>query len=280
MEFIDGSDIETHLNAAPESINELFVQAIEGFSYLEEVSILHRDIRPQNILVRDDGTLKIIDLGFGKRIDSPEDFDKSISLNWWCVPPMDFESATYDHSTEVYFVGKLFEKIILDNGIEHFKFGHILSTMCERDPSRRIASFFEVRTNVKLDSAQDFDFSEDERRAYLSFASGISKQLTKIENGAKYTEDTDHIRNQLEAVYRGIMLEDTVPDAAAVLRIFIRGGYYYRKAGLPSYVVKEFLDLLKQSSTEKRRIALANLHSRLDAIERYSKRDLDEDIPF
>lgn len=280
MEFIDGSDIETHLHVAPETINEMFVQAVDGFAHLEQASILHRDIRPQNILVRSDGTLKIIDLGFGKRIDSSTDFDKSISLNWWCVPPVEFDSATYDHATEVYFVGKLFEKIILENEIEHFKYDNLLLMMCERDPERRIQTFSEVKTNVQLNRANDLDFSLDERRVYLAFASGISKQLTKIENGTKYSEDIDQIRNQLESVYRSIMLEDKVPDTATVLRIFIRGGYYYRKAGLPSYVVKDFLDLLKRSSTEKQRVALANLHSRLDAIDRYSAPNLDDDVPF
>jgi serine/threonine protein kinase len=280
MEYIDGQDIEAHLRSEPETINELFVQAIEGFAYLEQASILHRDIRPQNILVGADGTLKIIDLGFGKHIESPRDFDKSISLNWWCAPPIDFDMDTYDHSTEVYFVGKLFEKIILDIGIEHFKFTNLLSTMCERDPARRVQTFFDVRTAVHLNHADDLNFSDNERRAYLDFAGGITKQLTQIEAGTKYTEDIDHIRNQLETAYRSFMLEDKVPDSAAILRIFIRGEYYYRKAGLPSYIVKEFLDLLRGSSAEKQRVALANLHSRFDAIKRYSKSELDDDVPF
>jgi serine/threonine-protein kinase len=57
MEYIAGNDIEEHLRVKPESVNDLFVQAVEGFAYLERQSILHRDIRPLNILVREDGTL-------------------------------------------------------------------------------------------------------------------------------------------------------------------------------------------------------------------------------
>ena len=112
MEFVEGADIEEYLAEFPEKINELFLQVVNGFSYLEGNNILHRDIRPQNILVRNDGIVKIIDLGFGKLIENSRDFDKSISLNWWCEPPKEFGDGVYDFSTEVYFVWNLFSQII------------------------------------------------------------------------------------------------------------------------------------------------------------------------
>ena len=90
MEFVDGSDIGTYLKKAPEKANELFLQAIHGFSYLEARRILHRDIRPANLLVREDGVLKIIDFGFGKHVQDSENLGKSISLNWLCDPPQEF----------------------------------------------------------------------------------------------------------------------------------------------------------------------------------------------
>jgi serine/threonine protein kinase len=86
MEFVDGSDIEEFVKVHPEQCNELFVQAISGFAYLERSGILHRDIRPMNLLVSREGRLKIIDLGFGKRVRVTADFAKSITLNWWCAP--------------------------------------------------------------------------------------------------------------------------------------------------------------------------------------------------
>ncbi len=91
MEYVEGQDIETYLSKNPQKINDIFNQCISGFSHLEKCKILHRDIRPMNILVSNDGDLKIIDFGFGKRITQENDFDKSITLNWWCEPPHDFK---------------------------------------------------------------------------------------------------------------------------------------------------------------------------------------------
>jgi len=71
MEHVDGQDIETFLSTQPERTNDVFVQVIDGFRYLESNQILHRDIRPANILVRADGVVKIIDLGFREDLKNP-----------------------------------------------------------------------------------------------------------------------------------------------------------------------------------------------------------------
>ena len=100
MEFIDGDDIKNFAFNNPHLINDLFQQTIGGFNYLEQNKILHRDIRPENILVSDEGVVKIIDFGFGKRINYTEDFDKSITLNWRFFPPDDFNNKFYVRANE------------------------------------------------------------------------------------------------------------------------------------------------------------------------------------
>lgn len=285
MEYVEGVDIEEHLRAKPETVNDVFVQTIEGFAYLEESQVLHRDIRPRNLLVGADGVVKIIDLGFGKRVEATADFDKSISLNWWCEPPNEFSSSTYDHSTEVYFVGKLFEKLVSELGIEQFKHGPLLEKMCRRDPRERTVSFLEVKNALSLRRSEDIEFEYHEREAYRIFAAAVSDHVTKIEQGAKYNTDIERARTQLESVYRNCMLEQDIPDCAPVLRTFLDGQWYYRKTGFRTATLRDFLHFLRSAPLEKQRIAFANLQTRLDAIPRYSVPktgfdDMDDDIPF
>lgn len=279
MEFVDGADIDEYIARFPEQTNELFLQVISGFSYLEQSGILHRDIRPGNVMVRGDGTLKIIDLGFGKQIQSSKDFEKSISLNLWCQPPSEFDEARYDFGTEVYFVGKLFERIIQQNDISHFKYVDTLAKMCHRAQSLRLRSFSEIEKTIRSDQFFEIEFSYAELQAYRSFADSLSRQITKVANGAKYPDDIGRIQTQLNDIYRNFMLEEEVPDAAVVLRCFIIGPYYYRKAGLSTLVVRDFLRLLKSSTNEKNRIILANLHTKMDALPRYLEQ-LEGDVPF
>jgi eukaryotic-like serine/threonine-protein kinase len=281
MEYVKGIEIDDYLTTKPEQTNHLFLQAVAGFAYLETTGILHRDIRPANLMVREDGVLKMIDLGFGKAIKQTADFDRSISLNWWCEPPIEFQTSRYDFSTEVYFVGKLFERIIRQNQIARFKYMDTLAAMCHRDPSARIRRFTGVEQTIRNEKFFESDFSDAELSAYREFADAISRQVTKIESGAKYATDVSKIRTQLSDVYQRFMLEEAVPDAATVLRCLMDGRYYYRKTGLEVATVRDFLRLLRATADERAKIILANLHTRLDALPRYDESEITEDdIPF
>ena len=116
--------------------------------------------------------------------------------------------------------------------------------------------------------------------AYRAFSNLMASHISKIERGAKYRDNLVKIQKELEDCYRGFMLEESVPDSASILRCFIDGSYYYKKAGFSVAPIRDFLHLLKTSTPEKKRIILANLHTRLDSLLRYSKEDTDDDIPF
>ena len=86
---------------------------------------------------------------------------------------------------------------------------------------------------------------------------------------------------ELEAAYRSIMLEEEAPDSAIITRCFVLGNYYYKAKGFDVSAVKGFVHLLKAASIEQKRIILANLHTRLDKVARYSVDEApDNDIPF
>lgn len=281
MEYISGPDIEDYLKTFPENVNSVFKQVIEAFSHLESNGILHRDIRPMNILVSDDGEVKVIDFGFGKKIADSKDFDKSISLNWWCEPPVEFKKDVYDHATEVYFVGKLFENIILEGQLEQFAYKSLLARMVLREPENRIKLFSNIRNEILSEAFSEIEFDPVELQAYRNFACQLTEVLSKIERSTKYIESATDIIRKLEEAYKSIMLEEYVPTNAVILRALLSGEYYYSNSPCFSVsTVKEFLDLVRQASTAKRNIIVANLRTRMEAVERYREREFDDDIPF
>jgi len=279
MEYIDGDNIEKYLKKHPQDINEIFVQVIDGFKHLESNNILHRDIRPLNIMVGEDGVVKIIDFGFGKKAVFESDFEKSIDLNWWCPLPDEFENQIYDFKTELYFVGQLFEKIISEYSIEHFKYRSILNQMIKKDPESRPQSFFQINQDIQLDRFDEIDFDFWELKYYREFSKFIFEAISKIERGSKYNDDIDKIQYQLEALYKNCMLEEAIPDRTKLIRIFISGSYYYTKSVFPVEKLKDFIGLLRSCSVEKRNIILSNIHSKLDSITRYDEIP-EDDIPF
>lgn len=280
MEYIEGDDIETYLSTHPELINEIFISVINGFYYLENNNILHRDIRPYNILIKEDGTVKIIDFGFGKKIVTDKDFSNSISLKWWCEPPSEFVDHIYDFSTEVYFIGKMFEQIIAENEIEVFIYPGLLRNMCQKDPGKRISSFSDVYKQILNKDFDNIDFSFEETQAYRTFSETLYNTINKIESNAKYITDIDSISKCLLDLYKKSMLEEKIPDNSSIIKCFINGAYYYVRNDFPVFILRDFNNLLKSCQREKKNIILSNLHTKLDSIERYGNSEFEDDIPF
>ena len=283
MEYIQGNNIENYLCNQPEEINEIFLQVIEGFRYLESAGILHRDIRPQNILVNLNGKAKIIDFGFGKKAVSSKDFNKSISLNWWCEPPNDFSEDIYDHSTELYFVGKLFERAILDNDIEVFGYKKILNRMIKMNQKNRIKSFNDINRAILNQENATIEFAESEKETYRWFADGLVDIFSKIESSSQYVTNIDRIIERMENIYKKNLLEESLQNSAELTRCFVSGEYrYIRTNTIFLSCLKGFIALLKKNPKEKQRIIINNLHNRIDTIERYAKPVFpsDDDIPF
>ncbi|MBD8826274.1 protein kinase family protein [Pseudomonas sp. CFBP 13602] len=285
MEYVEGVDIEEYLIRYPESVNEVFIQVVDAFAYLESCNILHRDVRPSNVMVTNDGVVKVIDFGFGKKILEDVDFDKSISLNWWCDRPAEFDRKIYTHATEVYFVGKLFEKIVVENDIASFKYLGLLEVMAKRSPYERIASFAQVKESALTNTTDSVVFSGSEIVIYQNFSKELALIVSKIVSDAKYFE-VDEFSVRLHKVYQGVMLEQSVPSNAAIGRCFLNGEYYYSKGSKMSVkVIKDFLSLLGKCGKEKRNVIEANIYSKLDSVARYKSEpipgfDSFDDVPF
>jgi predicted ATPase len=70
MELIEGRSLEELINErlpAAELAN-LIAQAARALAAAHAAGVVHRDIKPQNLMVRDDGIVKVLDFGLSRRI--------------------------------------------------------------------------------------------------------------------------------------------------------------------------------------------------------------------
>ena len=78
--------------------------------------------------------------------------------------------------------------------------------MCQRDPEKRIGSFFDVNKEVQKNKFQEIDFDLNELSHYRDFSDHLFQLISKLETGTKYFDDIDKIQNRLENLYKSCML--------------------------------------------------------------------------
>ncbi|GAA4737511.1 bifunctional serine/threonine-protein kinase/formylglycine-generating enzyme family protein [Flavisolibacter ginsenosidimutans] len=83
MEYIDAGDFKSYIKKHPESTDKLLIDVLKGLAYLHKHGMAHRDLKPQNILIKmvdDEPVGKITDFGISKLIDSGDDANSSALL--------------------------------------------------------------------------------------------------------------------------------------------------------------------------------------------------------
>ena len=75
MEYVEGVPLTEYCRARIRSIPgwlELFRAVCEAVLYTHQLAVIHRDLKPSNVLVKSDGTVKLLDFGIAKQLESVE----------------------------------------------------------------------------------------------------------------------------------------------------------------------------------------------------------------
>ena len=63
MEYVDGISVEQHPPESFEQALDIFLQTAKGLRHMHQCGFAHADMKPNNIVVNEAGSVKIIDLG-------------------------------------------------------------------------------------------------------------------------------------------------------------------------------------------------------------------------
>src|SRR5665811_2296513 len=121
MELIDGQPITEYCNEHDLSIRErlkLFLQVCAGVHYAHQRLIIHRDIKPGNILVTADGIPKLLDFGIAKIVESGNAGSPDATLTSFRVltpryaSPEQIKGKAMTIATDVYSLGVVMYELL------------------------------------------------------------------------------------------------------------------------------------------------------------------------
>ena len=231
MEFVEGEFIDNYCEKKKLSVKarlRLFRKVCDAVQFAHQNLVIHRDIKPRNILVTKDGTPKLLDFGIGKILTPESDYEIGTATQFGMMTPAyaspeQIKGKIIGTTSDVYSLGVvLFElltgekpyktatqsqielqKAILEtepnkpSTIQNSKFKIQNSEKLDKDIDNIILKTLRKNPNRRYSSVQEF--SEDIRR-HLKDLPVYARPLTLKYRAAKFYQ-----RNKV-SVFAGLLV--------------------------------------------------------------------------
>ncbi|KAL7722890.1 Cyclin-dependent kinase 2 [Entamoeba marina] len=118
FEFCD-NDLQKFIKNTPSSIpiptiQDILNQVIQALSYCHSHRIYHRDIKPGNILMNNNGEIKLGDFGLSRAFRCPsKHFTPEVITLWYRAPEILLGSPSYTSAVDMWSVGAIFGEMII-----------------------------------------------------------------------------------------------------------------------------------------------------------------------
>ena len=116
MEYVDGISLYSKIESGPLKLEELIdiaLQTAEGLQEAHDKGIVHRDVKPANIMITPRGRVKIMDFGLARSAGSMQLTKKSATLGTVAyMSPEQSRGERVDHRTDIWSLGVILYEMI------------------------------------------------------------------------------------------------------------------------------------------------------------------------
>jgi TolB-like protein/Tfp pilus assembly protein PilF/tRNA A-37 threonylcarbamoyl transferase component Bud32 len=212
MEYVSGEPLYKFCDSRRLSLKErlkIFVKVCDAVHAAHQIKVVHRDLKPSNILVKADGTPKLLDFGIAKLLDT-DLADSTIEPTATQMRMMTPEYASPEQvgggeitpASDIYSLGVLLYELL--SGHRPYRLKNrspyeIARVICEESPESLIESLESRETFVEKSEVQTLEKVLESRGSNLyELRQELSGELEQIVMNALHKRAEDRYRSALE----------------------------------------------------------------------------------
>lgn len=105
--------LDKGLTMDPNLVKSYMYQINEAILFCHQRRILHRDLKPQNLLISSDGTIKVADFGLGRAVMVPlRKYTHEVVTLWYRAPEVLMGCDVYTYSIDIWSFACIFAEML------------------------------------------------------------------------------------------------------------------------------------------------------------------------
>lgn len=105
---------------APGDVKAWMLMILRALEYCHQRGLMHRDLKPNNLLIAGDGRLKLADFGLARAADFPRGpMTSQVVTRWYRPPELLFGARHYGPAVDIWAAGCIFAELMLRTPFVH-----------------------------------------------------------------------------------------------------------------------------------------------------------------